>query len=207
MRGALVEPHGGTLVNRLREKASLEARAASLERLTLDARELADLELIAVGAVSPLIGFMGEKDYRSVVESMRLANGLVWPLPLTLAVESAPKGSEVALVDGSGRLWAVMKVSSVFSRDPLAEAKSVYGTEDAAHPGAAYLLSRPRTVLGGDVEVLPLPASLPFAKFRLTPLQLRAEIEKRGWQTIAGFQTRNPIHRAANSSAMPTPVT
>ncbi len=192
-----LEPHGGTLINRITsDPAALEGRAASLERITLDARELADLELIAVGGASPLTGFLQERDYHSVVESMKLANGTVWPLPFTLAVEAAPKGSEVALVDGSNRLWAVMKVSSVFSRDPMLEARKVYGTEDATHPGVGYLLGRPRTLLGGSVDVLPLPHALPFAKYRLTPVQLRAEIAKRGWQTTAGFQTRNPIHRA-----------
>ena len=192
-----LEPHGGQLINRIvTDVAALEARAAKLERITLDARELADLELIAVGAASPLTGFLEERDYHSVLESMKLANGVVWPLPITLAVDAAPKASEVALVDASNRLWAVMKVSSVFTRDPMVEALKVLGTDEAAHPGVSYLLSRPRTLLGGLLEVMPLPHALPFAKFRLTPEQLRAEIAKRGWKTVAGFQTRNPIHRA-----------
>lgn len=196
----LVEPHGGTLQNRVvSNPAALEARARNLPRMVLDARELADLELIAVGAASPLTGFMGEADYTSVVESMRLSDGTVWPLPITLACgdDQAPKvGSEVALGDATGRVWAVLKVSSVFARDPLVEARKVYGTEEVAHPGVAYLLARPRLLIGGEVEVLPLPAALPFAKYRLTPVQMREEISRRGWRRVAGFQTRNPIHRA-----------
>ncbi len=192
-----VEPHGGKLVNRIGKGVALATRAEGLRRIVLDARELADLELIAVGAMSPLTGFMGEHDYRSVLETMNLADGTTWPLPITLAVDEAPTDSEVALVDALDRLWAVMKISSVYARDPLVEARTVYGTDDLKHPGVAYLNSRPRTLLGGEVEVTPLSdKSLPFAKFRLTPEQMRVQITSRGWQTVAGFQTRNPIHRA-----------
>ena len=198
---ALVRPHGGALVNRIvtgAEAEALRARAASLPRITLDAREQADLELIATGAVSPLDGFLGPADYASVVDRLRLADGTVWPLPLTLAADDTglQPGSAAALHDASGRLWGVIEVEHVFTRDPLEEARKVYGTEDAAHPGVAYLLARPRTLLGGPVKVLPLPEDLPFARFRLTPAELRAAIAERGWRRVAGFQTRNPIHRA-----------
>jgi sulfate adenylyltransferase len=193
---SLIRPHGGTLVSRFAvDPAALSQHLASLPRITLDARELADLELLAVGAASPLTGFLCEADYTCVVESMRLSSGLVWPLPLTLAVDAKPTSSQLALCDASGRPWARLDVESVFERDPLHEARHVYGTEDAAHPGVAYLLSRPRILVGGHVEVLPLP-ELPFAQFRLTPAQTRAEIERRGFKTVAAFQTRNPIHRA-----------
>lgn len=193
---SLIPPHGGSLVSRFTpDAASLASRASALPQVVLDARELADLELLAVGAASPLTGFLGQHDYQSVVEAMRLRSGVVWPLPLTLAVERAPTSPALALHDGAGRLWGVLSVESVFERDPLHEARHVYGTEDAAHPGVAYLLSRPRTLVGGSVEVMPLP-ELPFARFRLTPAALRTEIERRGWKTVAAFQTRNPIHRA-----------
>jgi sulfate adenylyltransferase len=105
-------------------------------------------------------------------------------------------GGEAALFDVTGRLWGVVEVSEIFERDPLAESRLVYGTDDASHPGVAYLLSRPRTLVGGPVRVLPLPEDLPFAQYRLTPRRLREEIEARGWRRVAGFQTRNPIHRA-----------
>src|SRR5262249_36691007 len=135
------------------------------------------------------------------VRSLRLADGTVWPLPLTLAVDDETAraltvGGEAALRDERGRLWGVLRVEEVFSRDPLEEARHVYGTDDASHPGVAYLVARPTTLVGGRVTVLPLPADLPFARHRLTPRELRARIRDRGWRTVAGFQTRNPIHRA-----------
>jgi sulfate adenylyltransferase len=197
----LVRPHGGALVNRIvsgSEAEALRSLAASLPRITLDAREQADLELIATGAASPLEGFLGPADYASVVDKLRLADGTVWPLPLTLATDTTglTPGSSAALHDASGRLWGVIEIEHVFTRDPLEESRKVYGTEEAAHPGVAYLLSRPRTLVGGRVQVLPLPEDLPFARFRLTPRELRAAIAARGWRRVAGFQTRNPIHRA-----------
>ncbi|MFZ5467794.1 MAG: sulfate adenylyltransferase [Myxococcota bacterium] len=199
-----VAPHGGSLVQRTvhgPQADVLRARAASLPRLTLDARELSDLELIATGAMSPLTGFLGAGDYQSVLERMRLSDGTVWPLPITLAVDEATKaqltvGQEAALHDTSGRLWGVLAVSELYERDPLHEAKWVYRTEESAHPGVAYLLSRPRHLVAGEVTVLPLPEDLPFAHHRLTPRALREEIARRGWKRVAGFQTRNPIHRA-----------
>jgi sulfate adenylyltransferase len=200
----LVSPHGGVLVDRIAAPAEVDAlrqRASTLPALILDAREIADLELIATGAASPLTGFLGSADYESVVEHLRLADGTVWPLPLTLAVAEetcarlAP-GKEAALHDAAGRLWGVLSVTEVFSRDPLEESRHVYGTEDPSHPGVAYLLSRPRRLVAGDVRVLPLPLDLPFAERRLTPRRLREEIRTRGWRRVAGFQTRNPIHRA-----------
>ena len=197
----LVRPHGGVLVNRIVAPTEAEAllrRAASLPRLRLDARELADLELVATGAASPLTGFLGPDDYASVLDRLRLADGTVWPLPFTLAVDGTPhaRGDEAALYDAQGRLWGVIEVAHVFTRDPLEEARKVCGTEDPAHPGVAYLLARPHTLVGGPVQVLPLPGDLPFARFRLTPHELRARIAERGWRRVAGFQTRNPIHRA-----------
>jgi sulfate adenylyltransferase len=162
---------------------------------------LADLELIATGAASPLDGFLGLADYQSVLERMRLVNGTVWPLPLNLTVgnEIAPRlrtGGEAALFDGTGRLWGLIAVREVFERDPRFEAQRVYGTDDPSHPGVAYLLQRPRLLASGQITALPLPSDLPFAKSRLTPRQLREQIEARGWRRVAGFQTRNPIHRA-----------
>jgi len=197
----LVRPHGGALVNRIvtgADAEALRARAAGLTRITLDARELADLELIATGAASPLEGFLGPKDYASVLEHLRLADGTVWPLPLTLAADGTglEPGQAAALHDASGRLWGVIEVEHVFTRDPLEESRKVYGTDEPAHPGVAYLLGRPRTLVGGRVQALPLPEDLPFARFRLTPRELRAAIVERGWRRVAGFQTRNPIHRA-----------
>ena len=200
----LVAPHGGVLVDRFvppSEEGALRERAQALPALALDARELADLELIATGAASPLEGFLGSADYKSVLERMRLADGTVWPLPLNLAVDEEvgsrlQPGAEAALRDGAGRLWGLLEVSEVFERDPHHEARMVYGTEDPAHPGVAYLLARPRVLVAGRLHALPLPQDLPFSTHRLTPRQLRDEILARGWRRVAGFQTRNPIHRA-----------
>jgi sulfate adenylyltransferase len=198
----LVEPHGGVLVDRLVPDADVKAftaHAATLPTFVLDARELADLELIAVGAASPLTGFLDSRDYQSVLDTLRLANGTVWPLPFTLAVPEDTKvapGDERALADGNGRVWGTLSVTDVFTRDPAAESRAVYGTDDAAHPGVAYLLSRPRTLVGGTVRVLPLGDDRPFLQYRLSPRELRARIDELGWKTVAGFQTRNPIHRA-----------
>jgi sulfate adenylyltransferase len=201
---ALVEPHGGTLINRFAsadDARRIQERAPKLTALTLDARELADLELLAIGAASPLTGYVGSKDYASILRNLRLANGTVWPVPLTLAVADAQRaavraGSEVALHDERGRLWGVLAVDELFEREPLAEARAVYRTDSADHPGVAYVLSRPKWLVAGTVTVLPLPEDLPFAKHRLTPAQLRTRISELGWSRVAGFQTRNPIHRA-----------
>jgi len=199
---SLVEPHGGVLVDRLVPDADVQAftaHAATLPTFVLDARELADLELIATGAASPLTGFLDSRDYQSVLDRLRLANGTVWPLPFTLAVPEDTKvapGDERALADGNGRVWGTIAVTDVFTRDPIAEAKAVYGTDDPAHPGVAYLLARPRLLVGGSVRVLPLGDDRPFLQYRLSPRELRARIIELGWKTVAGFQTRNPIHRA-----------
>jgi sulfate adenylyltransferase len=203
---SVVSPHGGVLVDRIvpeEEAAATIDRAARLPVLLLDARERTDVELIAIGAASPLEGFLGRADYESVVERMRLANGMVWPLPLTLAIDAdaekrlaAAGSAEAALVDEEQHIWGVLRVEEIFDRDPLAEALAVYRTTDPAHPGVHYLLNRPRRLVSGRITALPLPRNLPFARFRLTPRQLRAEIERLGWTRVAGFQTRNPMHRS-----------
>jgi sulfate adenylyltransferase len=200
----IVTPHGGVLVDRFvapAEVDALKARAQALPAVVLDPREQADLELIATGAASPLTGFVGKADYDGILDRLRLADGTVWPLPFTLAVDDATKeavqkAKAAALVDGKGRLWGVIEVKEVFSRDPLHEAKKVYATEDPSHPGVAYLIARPTNLVAGPVQVLPLPEDLPFAEHRFSPRQLRARITELGWKRVAGFQTRNPIHRA-----------
>src|SRR6267143_1205212 len=200
---SLVQPHGGTLVDRVvppTEADAFRAEARALPSLVLDARELADLELIGTGAASPLAGFLGSADYESVLARLRLADGTVRSLPLTLAVSDEDaarleRGAPVALRDAAGRLAGILVVREIHRRDPLAEARAVYRTEERAHPGVAYLFSRPVNLVAGEVRVL-LPEAPPFARHRLSPRELRGRIAERGWSRVAGFQTRNPIHRA-----------
>jgi len=198
-----IAPHGGRLVDRwlrgpAREKA--RERAGRLRRVRLDAREAADLEMIGDGALSPLTGFMGSADYRGVLKDMRLAGGLLWTLPVTLAVsrekaESIREGDEIALEDPAGRLVALMEVAERFIYDREEEAVRCYGTADERHPGVQRLLRQGGVYLGGDVWLVDRPPS-PFPEYRLSPAETRAEFARRGWRTVVGFQTRNPVHRA-----------
>ena len=175
--------------------AALAAEAAALPAITLDARELADLTLIATGAATPLTGFLGEADYRAVLAGERLADGRPWPLPFVLAVADADRAAVVAagaaaLLDATGRLRAVVRVSDVFRRDPIEEARAVFGTDDANHPGVAAVLARPRWLVGGAIDALPPDDDV------ATPRAIRAAITARGWRRVAGFVTGAPIHRA-----------
>jgi sulfate adenylyltransferase len=192
MSGHLIAPHGGKLVDRTGERP---ADLDTLETITLTSRELSDLDMIASGALSPLVGFMGKADYERVVEEMRLASGLPWSLPVCLAVEQAPKGDRVALADGEGRALAVLEVGEVFSYDKTREAERCYGTTEDAHPGVARLYEQHPLYLSGRVTVFERAESS-FPELALDPAQTRAEFEKRGWKRVVGFQTRNPIHRA-----------
>jgi sulfate adenylyltransferase len=195
----MIAPHGGKLVNRTVDspeaERALREESKGLRSLTVTGRELNDLALIANGALSPLEGFMSRKDYESVVERMRLANGLAWSIPVVLGVtrEEAPSvGSRVALYDGDGTLRGVMDVEEVFDYDKQREARNVYLTEEEKHPGVAALYERKDVLVSGPVSVL-ASASDPE---NLSPSECRAEFERRGWKTIVGFQTRNPVHRA-----------
>jgi sulfate adenylyltransferase len=199
IEAAPIAPHGGRLIDRIARGADAEAlrgRAARLPRLQLTARQLSDLHLIANGAFSPLTGFMGSRDYRRVVQEMRLANGLPWSIPVTLAVaaDDAPAaGAEVALYDPEGTLRGVMRVDEAYGYDKEAEARNVYGTADAAHPGVAVVYAQGDVLLGGEVSVLDVQEAAPH---EYSPAQARAAFAERGWRTVVGFQTRNPVHRA-----------
>jgi sulfate adenylyltransferase len=180
---------------------ALRERAAGLPAIRLNARTLSDLELLAVGGYSPLDGFMTQADYRSVVNDMRLASGEGWSMPISLAVDaeqarSCGEGAEVALADESGRLLAVMQVTETFGYEKDLEARNVFRTEDEAHPGVAALYAQGDVLLGGPVQVFEVPRHDDFGPYRLTPAQTRAEFRARGWNTVVGFQTRNPVHRA-----------
>jgi sulfate adenylyltransferase len=199
----LIEPHGGTLINRLTtgsEADKLWERALAAPRVTLSEVSLSDLELIATGVVSPLTGFMGRADYKSVVENMRLANGLPWTIPVTLPVDvdvadRLQIGKDVALADASGNIIGLLELAEKFSYDKAVEAEKVYRTTDDAHPGVARLYGQGEVYLAGPVWAFELPAS-PFPDIYRTPAQTRALFAERGWRRIVAFQTRNPIHRA-----------
>jgi sulfate adenylyltransferase len=197
-------PHGGKLTARLlpeAQRAKAKTEAQKMPRLTVSGRRLADLEMLGNGGYSPLTGFMGSRDYSSVVEKVRLANGAIWPIPITLDAGEADQknlkeGQDVALAAENGDIFAVLHLKEKFSGDKKKEAQAVYGTTDEAHPGVAALYSRGDVLLAGDVDVLDLPRHADFPSYRLTPEQTRTAFQARGWRTIVGFQTRNPIHRA-----------
>ena len=200
----LGEPYGGALVNLLvdeEEHVELGREVASLPTIELDSRHLADFELLANGGFSPLTGFMGEADYHSVVESMTLANGLPWSMPVTLSVPESRAGEltpgvRADLRDQEGFPLGVIDIEEVYRRDKTRLAEQVYRTTDEAHPGVAALYASGDLVLGGSVKALRLPDHGNFPDHRLTPAQTRAAFAERGWRTVVGFQTRNPIHRA-----------
>jgi len=188
----LIAPHGGELVDRTGARPDdLEA----LETVTLTSREMSDLDMLASGALSPLEGFMGRTDYESVVDDMRLANGLPWALPVCLAVEAAPSGERVALAGPSGRKMAVLEVDDVYQYDRPREAERCFRTTDAAHPGVARLYAQNPLYLSGRVSVFER-AEPSFPALARDPAETRAEFAGRGWKRVVGFQTRNPIHRA-----------
>ena len=199
----LIPPHGGKLVNRIVSGADLDAKlreARQLPGVELSERATADVECISTGVYSPLEGFLEEADHRSVVNDMRLANGLPWSIPVTLGVGSdfaagLRPGARVAL-NRNGEPAAVLTVKSIYRPDKRREAAEVYRTEDAAHPGVAALYEAGEVNLGGPIEVLNPPAHTQFLDYRRTPEQTRAEFAARGFRTVVAFQTRNPIHRA-----------
>lgn len=193
-------PHGGKLVDRLvneqRHCIDLPANVIVVDKWTLS-----DIDCLGVGAFSPLAGFMAEDDYLSVVETMRLTDGTVWPLPVTLAVDAAEHadihpGNRVLLRGEDGVDYAILSVTSRYQPDKRREAMHVFRTMDGAHPGVKKLYDKPSLYLGGPLEVLQRPKPALFAEYYLTPAETRAIFKENGWKTVVGFQTRNPVHRA-----------
>jgi sulfate adenylyltransferase len=188
----LIRPHGGELVEGVGERP---AGVESLETVVLTARELSDLDMLASGALSPLSGFMGQRDYERVVEEMHLSDGLPWALPVCLAVPEAPKGDRVALADQSGRLLAVLDVEEAYRYDKEREAERCFLTSSDAHPGVARLYRQHDLYLAGRVTIFERREP-PFPELHKDPRETRALFAERGWKRVVGFQTRNPIHRA-----------
>ena len=199
-----IAPHGGTLINRIVTGAARDAlldKARSLPQLQIDERAQSDVEMIAVGAFSPLPGFLGHADYRTVVDSMRLTSGVPWSIPVTLQVSRAQadklkEGTEVALVDDGKTILAVLALTDRYRPNREEEAKKVYGTTETAHPGVAAVLGGGEVYLGGNIHVVNRPDTVAFPAYHRDPAQTRALFHERGWRTVVGFQTRNPIHRA-----------
>jgi len=204
----IIRPHGGTLVDRMLRGEMREAvreRAEQMTKVHLDPMALSDLELIATGALSPLTGFMRKADYERCVDEMRLANGVLWSMPVTLAVDQdvardIEEGQEITLCEDD-RVLAMMEVVEKFPYDRKIkehEAQEVYRTTEEAHPGVGQLYRRGDVVLGGDVWMVDWPTAMKteFPELRHTPAQSRRMFARRGWRSVVGFQTRNPIHRA-----------
>ena len=203
MINQLIAPHGGELVLNMageNERAELQERARSLPQILVGSRQLADLEMLAIGAYSPLGGFMKRADYLGVVNDMHLANGLPWTVPITLSTTSEQaatlkEGSQVALLNEHGTLQAVMTIEEKYGYDKQHEASKVYRTTDEAHPGVNAMYQQGDILLGGPVRVVALQNQT-FAQYRYTPGQSRQLFVERGWKRVVGFQTRNPVHRA-----------
>jgi len=211
-----INPHGGVLVDRVMRgevKEAVRERAEQMVKVPLDQMGLSDLELVATGAFSPLTGFMRRADYDRCVEEMRLTSGLLWSIPVTLAVEQGladrvQEGQEVALCEpstalrpGGERILAVMEVAEKYpygQEIKEREAREVYRTTEEAHPGVARLYRQGDVLLGGDIWLVDWPSAVTteFPELRHTPAQTRRMFARRGWRSVVGFQTRNPIHRA-----------
>ena len=200
-KDVLITPYGGKLVNLVvegQEREDLLKEASKLPYIQISGRALNDLELLAVGGFSPLDRFMGEEDYRSVMKDMRLADGTLFPLPITLPVDmdDIPEGTEkIVLRDSRNNVIAVMKIEEAYSWDWKEEAKAVLGSTDARHPLAAEMVRWGDTYISGELKVVNLPSYNDFVELRRTPAEVRQVLEKLGHKNVVAFQTRNPMHR------------
>lgn len=199
-----IAPHGGTLINRIassEKKAEFLAQADSLPRVQLDQRATSDLVMIAIGGFSPISGFMDQKDYQGVIDEMHMANGAAWSIPVTLSVSkevAAPlkEGSLIRLDDPDGKFVGVLELTEKYTYDKKHEAKNVYRTEEDKHPGVKVVYEQGEVNLAGPVWLLERSAHPLFPNYQIDPAASRASFREKGWNTVVGFQTRNPIHRA-----------
>lgn len=197
----MIEPHGGVLKESFLsgpEVLEYQKGLAKIKQIVLDQSEASDLALLASGAYSPLSGFVNSRDYHSILETSRLASGEVWTIPIVLSLTSPLEyqtGEEVALVSKENRFLGVLRVEEIFRRDKEKEAAAVFGTTDHNHPGVEYLYKKGDWLVAGEIKAAQRRVSS-FPEYEFTPKQLREEFKRRGWRSIAAFQTRNPIHRA-----------
>ncbi|MDH4070122.1 MAG: sulfate adenylyltransferase [Ignavibacteria bacterium] len=200
----IIQPHGGTLVNRIlkgSDRSSFLEKHKAARTIAVNDRTVSDIYMIAIGGFSPLNGFVTKKEYDAIVTSMHLTNGLVFSIPITLSVDKATftetkQGETCALKDESGTVHAYVTVEDKFERDVRHEAKHVYRTEEEAHPGVQKVYEGGPYCIGGPIHYVNESPELEFPENNLTPAETRAEFERRGWNTVVAFQTRNPIHRA-----------
>ncbi len=205
---SLITPHGGRLINRIVDSSraeALAAEAAAMRSITLSTKQACDLEMMATGAFSPLTGFVGKADFDSICSNLRLADGTVWPIPITLAVDGEVKaalrlGQQATLKHEDGTLLAVIDIQEIYPHDKTIEIPNVFGTEDKAHPGVEVVMDEGEWLVAGPIQVITVTPDVEpaeqFIEFRLPPAKTREAFTKRGWKTVTAFQTRNPIHRA-----------
>ncbi len=199
-----IAPHGGQLVNRIatpEQREEFLSKADFLPRVQLDDRAVSDLEMIAIGGFSPLTGFMNQEDYDRTVTEMRLANGFVWSIPITLSVAeevASPlkEGSWIRLDNPAGRFIGVLQLTQKYHYDKTREAINVYRTDDANHPGVQVIYNQGSVHLAGDIWLLQRQTHPQFPTYQIDPAASRQTFRENNWKTIVGFQTRNPIHRA-----------
>lgn len=192
-----IQPHGGILINRYYPETSFQHIK---KEIILDATALSDLELIGIGAYSPITGFLNQQDYHSVLNEIRLSDGTVWSLPITLPVshEAAQKlssGEQVRLTY-DGETYGILQVGDIYTPDKRLEAEKVYKTADSDHPGVKKMYERPSVYVGGDITLVRRPVKTAFIDYHLDPIETRKRFKDLGWKTVVGFQTRNPVHRA-----------
>ena len=193
-------PLAGVFIDPAQREAALQ-EAHTLPQIILSPLSISDVELLGNGAYTPLTGFLNKADYASVVDTMHLTNGSVWSIPITLPVDrefanSLKDGQRVALAEPDGHILAIVTVEEKFDYDKKREAREVFRTEEEKHPGVARLYQQGDVLLGGPVEVIDFPGNRPFMEHRRTPAETRALFAERGWKTVVGFQTRNPVHRS-----------
>lgn len=205
MTETLIKPHGGKLIDLLLDEQTaeqLKKESIAFPSLVVNERQICDLELLLNGGFSPLTGFMGQADYSTVVKDMRLADGTLWPLPITLDVKEElarglKTGAKLALRDQEGFVLAVLTVSDVWQPDLEKEAKEVFGSGDTRHPGVAYLLNESKHwYVGGSLQGIKTPKHYDYQLLRRSPAETRDRFHKMGWDKVVAFQTRNPMHRA-----------